>query len=384
MKKILFHIGTPKTGTTTLQNTIMNNASTLSQHGVHVTPRPRLNEIQLMLQDNLDAGINNFEAIRTIIQEELQQPENTLLLSHEAFAGISYIHPHSIAGMYSSQLSKLFEGHEVTIIVYLRRQDLFMESRYIQSVKNGLDIPFADYLELHAGNHNDWDHLVDAYAQHFGSENIIVRAYERSALKDGDIVADFIDAAGLPETLLPSLTTGKMTAEQQNTSYSGHALRVHRIFNQQFFLPEEERKRRLDAFAGSLSSENRTTKADYRRVHQALARGVDPEVPRRLDILHVLQKGSFPCAVKPLLFTNKEREQYLDAYRDSNNRIARRYLGRPELFSNVVPKGEYVDECNVDLTDLIIAYGNALADHRAEIAKLREQVRSLEARLNKD
>ncbi|SKA73924.1 hypothetical protein SAMN02745704_00556 [Paucidesulfovibrio gracilis DSM 16080] len=384
MKKILFHIGTPKTGTTTLQNTVMNHAELLRKHGVHVTPRATLNEVQLMLQDNMDSGVDNLPAIKKIIQSELKCKEDILLMSHEAFAGVSYIHPNSIADMYAGHLARLFEDNEVKIIVYLRRQDLFMESRYTQSVKNGLDLSFADYLGLHAGNHNDWGHLVDAYAAHFGVENIIVKAYERSELKDGDIVADFVDTVGLPDALLSMLSTGSMSAEQQNTSYNGHALKVHRVFNQQFFLTDKERKTRLDAFARTLSPENRKTKADYRRVHQALARGVDPEIPRRLDIRHVLQKASFPCQTKPLLFTNNERERYLDTYRDSNNRIARSYLGRPELFSNALPKGERVDECSVDLTDLIIAYGNALADHRAEIVKLKEQIRSLEAKLKEN
>ena len=176
----------------------MRNAEALRQWGVHVTDRALLNEAQLMLQDRLDAGIDNHGAVRAIFQQELNRPEHTLVMSHEAYAGISYIHPDSIAPFFAESLAEQLQGQEVEIVVYLRRQDLFMESRYVQSVKSGLTITFAEYLKLHGGNHLDWHHLVTAYAGAFGKNNVIVRVYDRQELKERDIVADFLDIVAAP------------------------------------------------------------------------------------------------------------------------------------------------------------------------------------------
>ena len=82
-------------------------------------------------------------------------------------------------------------------IAYVRRQDAYLEALYKQKTKNGREhsLPL-EFVKKHVeiGNYQT---VLDAFADTVGDENVILRRFERSAMKGGDVVADFLGCLGL-------------------------------------------------------------------------------------------------------------------------------------------------------------------------------------------
>jgi len=90
-------------------------------------------------------------------------------------------------------------GHDVRVVVYLRRQDHLLAAHYAQFIKGGVDhdIDFEEFARAFAPR-LDTHHILGTWAQVFGPDRVCVRRYERSELPGG-IVPDFFDhALGLP------------------------------------------------------------------------------------------------------------------------------------------------------------------------------------------
>ncbi len=87
-----------------------------------------LNRVRLMLENESYAERDNSIFLRRIFRDELSRPEKTFIMSHEAYSGMSYLHSESIAKTFAKNLSIFLAGCKTKIIVYLRRQDVLMES----------------------------------------------------------------------------------------------------------------------------------------------------------------------------------------------------------------------------------------------------------------
>lgn len=95
------------------------------------------------------------------------------------------------------------DAYNVKIILYLRRQDNFITSIYAQYVKlhahdNFYTKTIQEFIKENS-TYMDYYEILNNWSQIFGKDNIIVRVYEKSQLKDGDIVTDFSSILGLPQ-----------------------------------------------------------------------------------------------------------------------------------------------------------------------------------------
>jgi hypothetical protein len=79
------------------------------------------------------------------------------------------------------------------VIMYLRRQDEQRVSQFSTAMRRGkvtrqdpFDVPPLDYAEI-----------LDDWAGVFGKDAIVPRIFARDALLDGDVVADFVQVAGI-------------------------------------------------------------------------------------------------------------------------------------------------------------------------------------------
>lgn len=219
LSKAIFHIGAPKTGTSIVQSHLSQNRRVLRDKGVFypVTISPHKHLYRTFESHHLltyaVAGwepFNLFEPqrfMRWARRRCERHGMHTLLLSAEN----AYWLPHKVvlerdfgADEYFSakeefltRLRGLLEGLECRLVVYLRRQDRWIESWYNQQIKNGFHLPedFGRFLDRHR-------HLID-YRSHlkmwgrvFGRENLVVRVYEKEQLGQG-LLADYLGALGL-------------------------------------------------------------------------------------------------------------------------------------------------------------------------------------------
>lgn len=220
--RTLLHIGQPKTGTTTLQRAFDTNRAVLEAHGILYPedPNGRYENHRLLMGDLFPDGkvprhiLKNYavetltrkrqETRRSISRRVAECAPDTLLLSAESFFRKL---PKSTGREFKRTIEKAANG--VTLIepiAYLRRPS----SHYLSSLQQRLKV---NHRVRRPGN-LQLRPALESYEATFGKDRMHVVAFERSSLKDGDIVADFayrfLGETGLS---LSDLTRPEMTNE---------------------------------------------------------------------------------------------------------------------------------------------------------------------------
>ena len=140
-----------------------------------------------------EVGFNEHpEALFTKLFEEAQHcSAETLILSSEELAGT---HKFSI-----QHLAKFFAGHDIRLIVYLRRQDKYIESTYNQAVKDHLAscTTSFDAFSLNYGGLDYHAYLMD-WEKQFPGAAINMRVYDRSQFPNKNVIHDFLAAISVP------------------------------------------------------------------------------------------------------------------------------------------------------------------------------------------
>jgi hypothetical protein len=189
MPRLFVHIGTPKTGSTAIQYFLARNFEALRDRGVNFIREGRKREAHNLVLQARRAG--NIAAVMDKVVAEIEsRPEATHVLTSEMYFG---------AGA-AQDLADALPGalrRETRILVYLRRQDRFLEALYKQRVKTGRYHGDAlDFARAKLGNGN-YLRALAPYAEAFGPENILVRPFERQLFRDGNIVCDAADLFGV-------------------------------------------------------------------------------------------------------------------------------------------------------------------------------------------
>ena len=77
-------------------------------------------------------------------------------------------------------IREICEAHTAApaIIVYVRRQDDFLQSWHVNLVKNGYPFELDHFLSQIDVKSLDWSRVIEPYTRLFGSKNVIVRSYD--------------------------------------------------------------------------------------------------------------------------------------------------------------------------------------------------------------
>ncbi len=226
-RKAILHIGTHKTGTTYLQSHFSSRAARLRDDGV------------LWVSDAYDLPRAIIDAERSgrrgALLDEVRRgldaafaQAGTLLLSSEGFSGFAGNGYRDTPLLAASCGELLGGGAQVTVVIYLRRQDRFYESYYTQMIQQGESYDLATFRERVPPASLRWLPIIEAYEAALPGCRLVVRPYERRAFRGQDILADFIDHTGLQ-----SLAGGPPVA-MRNDSYSIAALKLARLLNAAF------------------------------------------------------------------------------------------------------------------------------------------------------
>lgn len=239
----VLHIGTKKTGTTYLQNLLINNQQVLDGAGwtyPDFLERRNHLEIALPFAANKETEIHTSLKLKTPeanaellarFSEQLSdsvKPGGRWLFSSEFFA--SRLKTEAEVSACVEYLRKHFD--EVKVVVYYRRPEFMVPSVYSQSVKEGLsrDLDMG-YIERHR---NDFAHLelLNRWRNVVGPENVIARPYLEWFRKDSQaMVADFCAAVGIE----PQSAWIEPPESASNRSLGTDGLQVLRTMN--FYFP---------------------------------------------------------------------------------------------------------------------------------------------------
>ncbi len=295
MRRCYVHIGAPKTGTTFIQKVLFENRVALESRGM-LYPDANLrgfghHDLAYLLgggyPDYATPQSRSLDEIADDLKRAVADFGGSLIIDSENF----YLCPAPAALADLLERTGCTNDRDVTIIVYVRRQDDAHESWYNQTVKaQGSTHDVAASLEA---SRELWDYRTQlaAWSQAFGRDAIVVRPYEAQAFTGGSIIEDFFSLIGVSSEGLT------VTPERVNSGINRDVLEFQRIVNA---LP--------------------MTIQEKRRFHRSLIE------------LTAKTAGSGLFDERPVLDATARRA-IMDAYAESNRAVAQTYLNRDQLFS---------------------------------------------------
>ncbi len=216
MASIILHIGTHKTGTTSVQRSLAGSQSELLRQGFAYPISGRTNPLG---REMLKHGL----LFRDLHRDDKRREESWVALSAEldsrkvstAILSNEHLSHEDLPGI--ERVAQYLVGHDVQIVLYLRDPVGYMASAYNQEVKRaGLRLGFVEYLELYKDRCNYLE-LISRWASTFSAGSLVVRIFERA--REIGLLQDFANVAGLD--------VGEMcTISRENESPSSHQLRA--------------------------------------------------------------------------------------------------------------------------------------------------------------
>jgi hypothetical protein len=288
--RLYLHIGTEKTGTTSFQKFMAVNRPFLGRQGLlypetpgwdnHIALATVARRARSELWDELRIpDREGWEAFGRKFRERLsaelaEHPGRTVVMSGEHCS--SRLRTDEDVHRLLEFLDGLFT--QITIVVYLRRQDDFLSSTYSTDIKNGgtqpLGMPDDDAM---AFRYDYWE-LLSRWARVFGRSNMLVGRYGTRFLVNGNLVDDFLTGIGV--VLGPDL----QRPHSANESLDAESLEFLRLTNAHL-RPSEQRRAMVAAL-------------------QALSRGALIDLP------------------------DAELSEFMARLAESNRRVALEYFGR--------------------------------------------------------
>lgn len=210
--QVFLHIGSDKTGSTSIQSALFRNRDWLRERSVYVP--------------NTGFGWDNgHSALLTKLDDrDLASLKQELALATDSgfksavlsWEGMVYFRWHRIR-----KLFRILRPFDIQILVYLRDQAEFIQSAHLQLIKMGNRVPSIRALAAPAGLRQ---HLLAAafirdpscnyyrklrrWRRWMPGASFCVRVFDRSRLAGGDVVTDFLQQLGVEKdsTFAPAET----------------------------------------------------------------------------------------------------------------------------------------------------------------------------------
>ena len=309
-RELLLHIGTTKTGSTSIQNVLSRCRPALLEQGVcyprvpgrvqHtllvyavMRPEDRVKRFRDIEHDGADGEPGAAEVFLRDFARELDDlPESvTRVIISSEFIYIHLQDPAEVRAL-RDVLAQWFDP--IKIVVYLRRQDAHLTSLYSQMLRAGLVRAPNEFQMRERPLHElDYAELLQRWADVFGRENIEPRLFERGAPdRRFDVVEDFCTmySIRIPEV--------------------GHAIRES---NPSIEIAGQELLAELGKFIQQRTNSRKVGSPVWRRLTQA--------------VTHACQGPGWKPA-------RSEAEEFYNRYRQSNDAVRRVWFpDRPTLFA---------------------------------------------------
>ena len=203
MAKVILHIGTHKTATTTIQDTFHANTDLLAAHGVIYPRYNRITGHHGLVHDwgslpdvyRLPGG---SRATLTRLVNEYAHRDVTVVLSSEEFSRAA-----PDARVDFTELRELLSGFDaVEVVCTLRIQWQFLQSIYLELSKKraparpGAIVRAALENQRYAGLWRDYNGLYDMLLESFAPEEITFFDYATSCRREGGILGVMLDHVG--------------------------------------------------------------------------------------------------------------------------------------------------------------------------------------------
>ena len=283
--EIIIHIGRHKTGTTSIQHFLaLNEDLLLNQYGIYypdIGRDPLMKYHHPLFRDWAENKKNlDLQLINKIIENAKRKSASRILLSSEILSR------DSITETKWLQLKEAF-NEEILIIVYLRRQDKYLQSMYAEEILHGLIKSKSTIKDTKTNL--DYFQFLAPICRTFTKNRIIVKSFDR-AIKLG-LYQDFVKNLGI--TLNDEF---QLPPDNLNQSLPWRYLNIVRYAN------------------------------DYPSIRRLFINNIS------MRLIISLAKISPSFFNTPLPLTEEQRQEILSRYEESNKMVARKYLGEEDLF----------------------------------------------------
>lgn len=326
MKELYIHIGTHKTGTTAIQKFLFDNKVKLIQK----------NKLCVLNNHQKLFDLMNIKSENKEIVDELALHYNNEINSYKkfniekfiiSFEGLSgsysngYKNTQAIANTLKLIVSQLKDISKVKIIVFIRRQDDFVESIYTQQVKEGSTLTFKEFISEFTQDNFDWYKFIKAYEYNFEKENTIVKLYDKKYLANtSSILSELCSILSIEDN-------NEKTIGNVNPGLNRDAIEVKRIMNK--YLQDNE----------------------------------------KLHLRNILEMTNSKSALEKfsLFETEKQRKLFFDQYRESNDLVAKEYNSSEKLFSEIHNNYKYEENYELDIEKILVVIMNIILKQNFEL-----------------
>jgi len=214
--RITIHLGYNKTGTTSLQRWLSDQAPTLATRGLLYPQAGRIHGAHYGLSRLLIGApaVDCDEQLYPHWRDELQAcGAQHLLVSTEYLTLAS---EQAVTTLRDALKTHFGSSAELRVVVYLRRHDLWFESLFNEAIKFADQPPWQLNLEdyvLHALSSDAlavrYEQTLDRWAQVFGDPAVTVRVFDPAQFIGGQLHTDFLScvAPELPLEGLPAMVS---------------------------------------------------------------------------------------------------------------------------------------------------------------------------------
>lgn len=224
-QKLFIHVGDHKTGTSFLQSVLGRNNTKLYSQGFYYFGGEHLGQRKKVIR-SLCAPSNSSYILRLknyivasvewrrLVGGLRKSPLLTGIIIEENFQHIRS----------KRVFKRIAKNFDVKIVMYLRRQDHLVQSKYNQAVKEQYvryQYPISDYVQCHLYSYKK---RIKSWERAFGKENLIIRVYEDLQLQNG-LLADFSKVVGF------SHEGFEIKKKRANVSLSPQALEFVRLLH---------------------------------------------------------------------------------------------------------------------------------------------------------
>jgi hypothetical protein len=222
---LYLHIGSGKTGTTSIQNFCWANRALLAEAGVIYPDMGVVSGAHHRLSPHIPPFLaQSWSFIEPAewapkLAKQAKSAQMPMVLSSELMS--------SAAEAVVQRSAKILQRHfRVRIIFYARRIDDHVMASYNQNVKAGPQrLPIDDAVQK-IFDRLRLDRILTPWIAAFGASQVDVRPYDRSQFPQGDILRDFCRAVGVAWS-----DRFQTSGENSNARLSREALEYKRILN---------------------------------------------------------------------------------------------------------------------------------------------------------
>jgi hypothetical protein len=322
-RRIIFHIGPAKTGTSSLQDSLYAAQDHLMAQGVAYPTLGRYDRMpKLPGHHGLPAALQAGLALPVPLMEWIGDlpRDHVVVFSSEDFSNLAVEQVAALAAQ--------IPGAEVEVVYYARRWDRLMPSVWQELVKHGSSRSYPEFLNQQtaaprASFYLNYAMVLDRWAQVFGTGSIRLWSFDNAIEETGDIVAHFCRR-------VLEVTPPPPQAQERNSSWPASSTEILRLLN------------RLSFGTGA------GTPSVRQRLWQALPLLAAEMAELEAELAPFLRRCR-PCA--PLVLHALEHE------------LLQRYggqLGNPTAAGGLFPLGDFAEAGYYDSDHLLISRSAAL------------------------